>query len=45
MCLTETWLVDNKPDSLVNSDGFTLIRSDRLPALSGEKGGGGDVCK
>ncbi|KAK0153068.1 hypothetical protein N1851_005260 [Merluccius polli] len=40
LVFTETWLNEDIPDSLVEMEGFTLIRSDRR-ASSGKKTGGG----
>lgn len=42
MCLTESWLQFNAPDSLFEINGFTLIRLDR-DANSGKSKGGG-IC-
>ena len=43
LCFTETWLHGDIPDSLINLDGFTLYRADRVPEdCDKEKGGG--VC-
>ena len=42
ICLTETWLQENDPDTAFNLDGFTVIRGDRT-ADSGKTTGGG-VC-
>lgn len=44
---TETWLNDLIPDSLVQLDGFNLVRADRDMRGSGKKTGGGmcTVCE
>ena len=41
MCFTETWLTDNVPDANVELSGFTIVRADRDPKLSGKRKGGG----
>ncbi len=42
MVLTESWLHEGIPDSLLELDGYTLVRADRS-SDSGKKSGGG-VC-
>lgn len=39
MCITETWLNENTPSTLVNMDGYKLIRNDRHRCR-----GGGYLC-
>lgn len=41
--LTETWLHNNVPDSVIKLDGFTTFRADRNHASTGKSRGGG-VC-
>ncbi|KAK2847603.1 hypothetical protein Q5P01_010602 [Channa striata] len=41
MCFTETWLSDTTPDSVVNLEGFKLVRADRGWKESGKRKGGG----
>ncbi len=41
VCLTETWLTDNTPDSLVSFTSFRTIRADRDTGASGKQKGGG----
>ncbi|KAI4892824.1 hypothetical protein NFI96_004611 [Prochilodus magdalenae] len=43
LCLTETWLTGNIPDSNVDIPGFTTVRADRDAKLSGKSKGGGLV--
>ena len=43
LCLTETWLKPEKPDSIVTPKGFTIHRGDRNLVLA-EKEDGGGVC-
>ena len=43
VCLTETWLVPDTPDSAFVSPGFTAFRADRCPVKSGKQAGGG-IC-
>ncbi len=40
LCFTETWFKGNIPDSLLDLDGFMLVRMDR-GKQSGKKRGGG----
>ncbi|XDV29127.1 hypothetical protein PO909_032280 [Leuciscus waleckii] len=42
-CITETWLTDAVPDSVVNIPGFTILRADRQPEKCGKMKGGGLV--
>ena len=42
ICLTETWLQKDDPDSVYNINGFTLIRGDRTEESGKIRGGG--VC-
>ena len=41
VCLTETWLTENTPDSLISFTGFKTIRADRDTGASGKQKGGG----
>lgn len=41
VCLTETWLTNNMPDSLISFTGFRTIRADRDTTASGKQEGGG----
>ena len=41
LVFTETWLRENISDSLVQVDGFNIIRADRCVATSGKEKGGG----
>ena len=43
VCLTETWLVPDTPDSAFTPPGFTAFRADRCPDKSGKQVGGG-IC-
>ena len=43
ICLCETWLNDDIPDSHVSLSGFELFRADR-DDISAEKDGGGGLC-
>lgn len=43
LCLTETWLKQDKPDALVTPPGFTIHRKDRSQEQTGKSEGGG-VC-
>ena len=41
--LSESWLIDNTPDSCVDIPGFTAIRADRDRSTSGKRKGGGII--
>ena len=43
LCLTETWLKDSHPDSLISPPGFTPFRCDRDPLTTNKSCGGGIV--
>ncbi|KAI4895084.1 hypothetical protein NFI96_026219 [Prochilodus magdalenae] len=43
LCLTETWLTGNIPDTNVDIPGFATVRADRDAKLSGKSKGGGLV--
>ena len=43
VCLTETWLVPDTPDSAFVPHGFSAYRADRCPTKSGKASGGG-IC-
>ncbi|KAI4873032.1 hypothetical protein NFI96_008739 [Prochilodus magdalenae] len=40
-CFTETWLTPDTPDANVELPGFSTVRADRDPTLSGKRKGGG----
>ncbi|KAI4896297.1 hypothetical protein NFI96_027926 [Prochilodus magdalenae] len=40
-CFTETWLTTDTPDANVELPGFSTVRADRDPTLSGKRKGGG----